>query len=314
MQRLTTEAIPRRERLAFVHDFIGRHIGGMDFNPRDRDRVRIDLEAMQLPGGLTVGRGRFSPLHGARTRSRLQDGREHYLLTVHYEDYEVAAGGKAPIKVAAGDVTLMDEGVCSEFWFGRPMAVDALALDRQMLARLTPRLGTERVQVLPGAAANMRLLMGYVGVVRSSLPASGTARDVASRHIYDLTALVLNGATGGDRNERSIAAARLKLAQKDVTRHLCDHGLHVEAVARRQGVSARYIQRLFETEGTTFTDFVRDRRLDLAFRLLSEPARADGAIIDIAYDAGFSDISSFNRAFRRRFGATPSEVRAASRS
>ncbi|PLP59194.1 AraC family transcriptional regulator [Mesorhizobium loti] len=311
MQRLTTEDIPRPERLGFVHDFIGRHIGGMNFNPRDRDEVRIDLEAMQLPGGLTVGRGRFSPLHGARTRNLLQDGRSHYLLTIHYEDYEVSADGKAPIKVAAGDVTVMDESVCSEFRFGRTMAVDAVALDRGLIAGLVPRLGSEAVYVLPGMAPDMRLLTSYLHTVRAWLPASEKARELASRHIHDLAALVLDGAVNGgaERNERSIAAARLKVAQKDILERLSDHGLHVDAVARRQGVTARYIQRLFEIEGMTFSDFVRDRRLDLALRLLKERERAS-SITDIAYDAGFSDISSFNRAFRRRFGATPSEIRA----
>ena len=35
------------------------------------------------------------------------------------------------------------------------------------------------------------------------------------------------------------------------------------------------------------------------------------AIIDIAFAAGFGDVSHFNRMFRRRFGDTPSDVRAA---
>ena len=79
---------------------------------------------------------------------------------------------------------------------------------------------------------------------------------------------------------------------------------------RRQGVTPRYIQRLFESEGTTFSDFVRGSRLDLAYRLLHERDLVSTTIATIAYDAGFSDISSFNRAFRRRFELTPSEVRA----
>jgi AraC-like DNA-binding protein len=36
---------------------------------------------------------------------------------------------------------------------------------------------------------------------------------------------------------------------------------------------------------------------------------AGHSIRTIAFDSGFSDLSSFNRAFRRRFGMTPSEAR-----
>ncbi|MCX8568980.1 AraC family transcriptional regulator [Aminobacter sp. MET-1] len=312
MQRLTTEDVPRRERMAFVHDFVGRHIGGLDFRPLDRDNIRIDLEAMFLPGGLTVGQGRFAPVHGARTRDLLQDGRQHFLMSIHYEDYEISADGKAPIKVTAGDVTLVDEGVCSEFWFGQPMAVDVVALDRRLLAKLAPRVDMEALYILPASGADMRLLTSYVGVLRANPPGSEKARELASRHLYDLTAMVLDKVVrgGAERNERSIATARLKMIRRDILERLSDQDLHIDAVARRQGVTARYVQRHFEREGTTFSDFVREQRLDLASKLLQTRDLAASTITEIAFDAGFSDISAFNRAFRRRFDATPSDIRA----
>lgn len=312
MQRLTTEDVPRRERMAFVHDFVGRHIGGLHFNPFDRDNIRIDLEAMFLPGGLTVGQGRFAPIHGARTRDLLQDGRQHFLMSIHYEDYEISADGKEPIRVPAGDVTLVDEGVCSEFWFAQRMAVDVVALDRRLLAKLAPRVDMEALYILPAAGADMRLLTSYVGIIRANPPGTEKAREIASRHIYDLTALVLSGVVRGgtERNERSIAAARLKMIRKDIVQRLADPELQIDAVARRQGVTPRYVQRLFEAEGVTFSEFVREQRLGLAFKLLQERDPASSTITDIAFEAGFSDISAFNRAFRRRFDATPSDVRA----
>jgi AraC-like DNA-binding protein len=40
-----------------------------------------------------------------------------------------------------------------------------------------------------------------------------------------------------------------------------------------------------------------------------DPRARHRAIGDIALDCGFGDISYFNRAFRRRYGASPSEIR-----
>lgn len=43
--------------------------------------------------------------------------------------------------------------------------------------------------------------------------------------------------------------------------------------------------------------------------MLTNPALASRSIASVAFDAGFGDLSYFNRAFKRRYGATPSEIR-----
>ncbi len=82
-------------------------------------------------------------------------------------------------------------------------------------------------------------------------------------------------------------------------------------LAARHGVTPRYVQALFEDDGTTFSHFLVGERLARAHRMLCNPLQATNSISAIAYAAGFSDLSYFNRAFRRRYGATPSDVRAA---
>jgi AraC-like DNA-binding protein len=72
------------------------------------------------------------------------------------------------------------------------------------------------------------------------------------------------------------------------------------------GLSRRYIQQLLEETGQSFTERLVERRLERAFAMLTDPRRLHLAIIDIALAAGFSDVSHFNRVFRRRFGDTPS--------
>ena len=74
------------------------------------------------------------------------------------------------------------------------------------------------------------------------------------------------------------------------------------------------MRKLLESEGTTFTEFVRGRRLVEAWRKLTDPALAGRTITALALEVGFADLSYFNRCFRRQFGASPGEIRAASRS
>jgi AraC-like DNA-binding protein len=43
--------------------------------------------------------------------------------------------------------------------------------------------------------------------------------------------------------------------------------------------------------------------------MLTNPALAGRSVASIAFDAGFGDLSYFNRTFKRCYGTTPSEVR-----
>ena len=74
-------------------------------------------------------------------------------------------------------------------------------------------------------------------------------------------------------------------------------------------MSLRYLQKLFATDGTSFSEFVVNQRLANAYRMLMSPLHSHRAISNIAYEVGFNDLSYFNRAFRRRYGLTPTEVR-----
>jgi AraC-like DNA-binding protein len=62
--------------------------------------------------------------------------------------------------------------------------------------------------------------------------------------------------------------------------------------------------------GKTLSDFVQQVRLDAACHELAE---TDHPIIDVALGNGFSQISFFNRVFRRAIQCSPSEYRARTR-
>ena len=85
--------------------------------------------------------------------------------------------------------------------------------------------------------------------------------------------------------------------------------LDITGVARQRSVTPRYVQMLFESEGTTFSEYVLEQRLTRAHRMLTDLGLRNWTISAIAFEVGFGNLSYFNRVFRRRFGATPSDVR-----
>ena len=81
----------------------------------------------------------------------------------------------------------------------------------------------------------------------------------------------------------------------------------LEDVADQIGFSKYHFSRLFKQyTGYTFCDYLTFRRIKVAEDYLASP---DYSITEVAMQAGFSSISTFNRLFKQQKGCTPSEYR-----
>jgi AraC-like DNA-binding protein len=99
------------------------------------------------------------------------------------------------------------------------------------------------------------------------------------------------------------------LVLRDIETLMADPDLSAAAVARRLGVTPRYVHLLLEETGLSFTQHVLEKRLERAAALLRDPRQSERRIADIALESGFADLSHFKRSFRGRFGDTPSGIR-----
>src|SRR5258708_6002646 len=104
-------------------------------------------------------------------------------------------------------------------------------------------------------------------------------------------------------------AALLHRLCQTIERKLDDPDLTPARVAELEGISERYLQTLFEGSGSSFTHYLRERRLQRTSAELSNPAEAHHSISEIAFRNGFNDSAHFSRAFRHRFGLSPREFR-----
>ena len=81
-------------------------------------------------------------------------------------------------------------------------------------------------------------------------------------------------------------------------------------MARELGVSRRSLARKLAADGLTFDEIVDQLRSDLAARYLEE---RNLAIAQVAWLVGYQGVSAFNHACKRWTGATPGQIRNASR-
>jgi AraC-like DNA-binding protein len=159
----------------------------------------------------------------------------------------------------------------------------------------------------------LKLLGSYTrSLEKTTLASSAQGREIVCRHIIDLVVLAATPHPSiGESNASAVVAARLHTIFHYIAAHFSDPELSLSNVARSLHISPRYLQRLMETSGTSFTGYVNGLRLERAFMLLA--ARCEVRVSDVALQVGFSDISHFNRLFRSRFGGTPRDVRAQAR-
>ncbi len=103
--------------------------------------------------------------------------------------------------------------------------------------------------------------------------------------------------------------ALLHRIYETIERKLGDPELSPARVAQLEGISERYLQKLFESTGDSFTHYLRERRLQRCWADLANPAEAHRSVSDIAFGCGFSDAAHFSRSFRDRFGLSPRAFR-----
>ena len=213
-------------------------------------------------------------------------------------------------ELAAGDFTVVSmhqpytwsfaEGGSAVFSLRFPQ--ELLDVPRQVLSAAEARtlssregFGRHLAPFVTAVARDDELLRGHVG-------------GRLARNLIDLFATGLVELSAGE------AAAPPPPLFVQVTQyiaaHLSDADLDASAIARASHISVRYLQALFQEQGSTVTDWIRDRRLGGSRRDLVDPALREQTIADIALRWGYLDPAYFSRLFRRQFGESPREWRA----
>jgi AraC-like DNA-binding protein len=245
------------------------------------------------------------------------DGDDDFSFHMNVSGVSQVAGARGETMLRDGDAMLLSYSVSRTISRAEPVDHRVIRLPRAALAPLVRNIDDSVLLPIPRGTGMLRLLKGYVDAVFDD-PAVGVPdmRRLVVAHLCDLIAVTL-GATrdaGALAEGRGVRAARLRAIKADIEAHLAHGDLSPGAVAKRQQVSDSYIRKLFGGEGTSFSEYVLARRLLLAHRMLTDRRWAGAGIASIAYDAGFGDLSYFNRAFKRCYGTTSSEVRDAIRS
>ena len=309
--RFSLTGVPERERLTRFGEFYASLGARCDVEFLPDVPFEVDFTMQKLPGLMLMSGTR----HGSRTHRSTTDGTDDLGLLVNLGGlYFISQGGRE-IAIEEGEATLVSLADLGIFVHQPPGDVLALRFPRAQLASLSSGVEDCLLRRIPRETPALRLLQDYVDVAwRKQTIAGREVQPLFVSHIYDLMTLAIGTRDAADSGRgRGLRAARLDVIKQDIAKNLNRPDLSLAALAARHCCTPRFIQRLFETEGTTFTEYLLTQRLARAHHMLSDPRRTAEKIANVAYDVGFGDVSYFNRAFRRQYGAAPSEIRVSAR-
>lgn len=242
-----------------------------------------------------------------------EDPVEDYFLTVLLEGESRITQRGRELVMHPGDMALMAGGVPYLIAYPKP--------SRRLILRMP--CGEFRRRVIGDGCLPVRFIGDSgLGRIVSNLfhSAAFEARNLdvweqrmVADKLLDLVAATVRHdacrqAPGAKRNER---ASELGYRILDyMERHFADAELTPGAVAQAHDISTRYLHAVFRPSGTTVARWIWERRLEACRDDLADPSLRDRSVSEIALGRGFNDAAHFSRAFKKRFGVTPTAARA----
>jgi AraC-like DNA-binding protein len=262
-------------------------------------------------GDLTLTDSHNPPLRMVRTQRMANAGRDALLF------FSLGLAGSRRLR-HTGQETSLRPGVGTLLDTHSPWDLDAAAATRTMILEF-PRsnLGLpdaairhEMAQGFDPTMPAMQLLSGYIRQLgEASAGLTAVQRHDAGLVAIDLIAMTLRGNEATVPEEESADAILVAMMRRHIRERLTDPELSVASLARHHHISVRRTHAAFSRIGTAPGAYIREQRLQAAKAFLADPRFIRRSVADIGADVGIYELRTFQRAFVRRFGLTPSQWR-----
>jgi AraC-like DNA-binding protein len=284
-----------------------------------RRLLQLDFEPMpdtaffsstqNIVDGMRIVKSTFSPGYTVRDDELVKRGDDSFAFLISRTRTIEVDRKRQQFQLGQGDAVLMQIAEPGLLGAKTRFSYVAMMIPAVEIRSRMPSLEGFRARISK-SAEGLQLLRSYVQALETGKRVLGhQTQDAIQRHLFDLAAIACEtNVKLGESSLSSVAAARLCAIQEFARIHFEEPHFSVLAVAEALRISPRYVQKLFQSTGKTFTGYVNELRLERAFALLCETAATRKRISEIALQVGFSDLSYFDRSFRRRYGTSPSDI------
>ena len=259
-------------------------------------------------GGASAGRVRYAARDMVRSARHVRnDQLDHYRLIVQHEGTTELDSDGVRRTIGPGQIFLTDMARPESVHGASAGAYSVFFFPRDVIDEALPRPVDLHGLVPEGVP--QAILGDHLGSVMRHL-AHVTTREAAglSQSLVAMVAATLAPSlVTREPARKAIEATLLRQACRYVELHLGEQDLNADRVAGFLRISRASVYRLFEPLGGV-SAYVKERRLDRVHALLASSTTTP-YLTRLADDHGFSSAAQFSRAFRDRFGYSPSDAR-----
>ena len=309
--RFTTEDFPPAERRQAWREAMVRLRLPVEAAPDD-DAANASVVSLVSPMGME-----FSLVSaGAQEISgRNPDQPAAIWLAVLLEGAAVLGDGKKEVVVEAGDIVFGPTGMAAALTLTTRFRLLFITAPRVALGHRLVAPHALKIGHLPAAAGMNHVFSGLLRALADTIDGlTGDELRPVELAVTEFLMASLAGDAAGPATPAAIRAAHLHRIQQTIETLLAEPDLTIGRVAQAEGVSPRYLQKLFAAAGESFTHYLRLRRLERCRLDLISPRYAGVSISSICYRWGFNGSAHFSRAFREQYGVSPREFRRAASS
>ena len=313
---LSTSIVPQREAFAYWQDLICDVFIHLDCTSPSRRSFSGSIYNQPL-GPLQISSMMAAEMRVVRSpRQIARVSEDYFIVPIQGRRRTVGTQDGRDVVLESSDFTVFDGT--------RPYQATMSAGFEHCVLKIPRGALRQRLAGVDGMAALRVRGDRGLGCIASafvrSLPAELDQLDSrAVERLSDTTLDLIAAALGSVAGPSAVAESSTRVAHRVRARafiaaNVTRSDLTPGDVAKALGVSSRYLAALFADEGTSVGRVITGLRLERCRAALTDPLQAGRTIAEVAYGWGWNDLSHFSRSFRTRYGASPREYRAQSRS